>query len=79
MNYRLKSLFFFSLAFPMMLSAQVRVEQLLEKGWKFTREDQATFSNEQLISTMTSSLRLLLRMGRKKTWNMPAEQEVYLS
>ena len=47
MNYRLKSLFFFSLAFPMMLSAQVRVEQLLEKGWKFTREDQATFSNEQ--------------------------------
>ena len=64
MNYRLKSLFFFSLAFPMMLSAQVRVEQLLEKGWKFTREDQATFSNE---------------LGRKKTWNMPAEQEVYLS
>ena len=44
MNYRLKSLFFFSLAFPMMLGAQVRVEQLLEKGWKFTREDQATFS-----------------------------------
>jgi len=56
MNYRLKSLFFFSLAFPMMLSAQVRVEQLLEKGWKFTREDQATFSNEQLNDSKWQSV-----------------------
>ena len=56
MNYRLKSLFFFSLAFPMMLGAQVRVEQLLEKGWKFTREDQATFSNEQLNDTKWQSV-----------------------
>lgn len=56
MNYRLKSLFFFSLAFPMMLGAQVRVEQLLEKGWKFTREDQATFSNEQLNDSKWQSV-----------------------
>lgn len=56
MNYRLKSLFLLSLAFPMMLGAQVRVEQLLEKGWKFTREDQATFSNEQLNDSKWQSV-----------------------
>ena len=27
-----------------MLQAQVRTEQLLEKGWKFTREDKVEFS-----------------------------------
>ena len=27
-----------------MLQAQVRTEQLLEKGWKFTREDKTEFS-----------------------------------
>lgn len=42
-TFRLISLFLFSLTFPMMLDAQVRVEQLLEKGWKFTREDQSAF------------------------------------
>ena len=26
------------------LQAQVRTEQLLEKGWKFTREDKVEFS-----------------------------------
>ena len=32
------------LLFPMMLSAQVRTETLLEKGWRFTREDSEQFS-----------------------------------
>lgn len=56
MNYRLKSLFLVALAFPMLLSAQVRVEQLLEKGWKFTREDQTTFSNEQFNDSKWQSV-----------------------
>ena len=33
------------LLLPLSLSAQVRTERLLEKGWKFTREDAAEFSN----------------------------------
>lgn len=33
------------LLFPLIMSAQVRTERLLEKGWKFTREDAAEFSN----------------------------------
>ena len=56
MTYRLKSLFLFSMAFPMMLDAQVRVEQLLEKGWKFTREDQKTFSSEQFNDSKWQSV-----------------------
>ena len=32
------------LLFPMIISAQVRTERLLEKGWKFTREDSELFS-----------------------------------
>lgn len=32
------------LLFPLALSAQVRSERLLEKGWRFTREDAAEFS-----------------------------------
>ena len=32
------------LLFPLVISAQVRTERLLEKGWKFTREDAADFS-----------------------------------
>ncbi len=32
------------LLFPLALSAQVRSERLLEKGWRFTREDVAEFS-----------------------------------
>ena len=33
------------LLFPLIMYAQVRTERLLEKGWKFTREDAAEFSN----------------------------------
>lgn len=32
------------LVLPVCVAAQVRTERLLEKGWKFTREDNATFS-----------------------------------
>ncbi len=41
-KYRLSAFFFLV---PLILSAQVRVECLLEKGWKFTREDSAEFSS----------------------------------
>ena len=34
----------FLLLFPFLLTAQVRTEKLLEKGWKFTREDNPVFS-----------------------------------
>ena len=32
------------LLFPLLISAQVRTERLLETGWKFTREDSQQFS-----------------------------------
>ena len=32
------------LLMPLCLSAQVRTERLLEKGWRFTREDAAEFA-----------------------------------
>ena len=44
MNIR-NFLFAVALAIPFSISAQVRSERLLEKGWKFTREDATTFSN----------------------------------
>lgn len=47
MNYRLKSLFLVALAFPMLLSAQVRVEQLLEK-------DGSLPAKTRLLSAMNS-------------------------
>ena len=39
-----KTLFLMLLALPAFVFAQVRTERLLEKGWKFTREDNAAFS-----------------------------------
>ena len=41
---RRKLLAAFLLLFPFLLTAQVRTEKLLEKGWKFTREDNPVFS-----------------------------------
>lgn len=43
MNIR-NILFAVALCIPFSISAQVRSERLLEKGWKFTREDATTFS-----------------------------------
>ncbi len=40
---RLLILFIAAIGLVMPLSAQVRTEQLLEKGWRFTREDSDTF------------------------------------
>ena len=39
-----KLLLMMLLVLPVCVAAQVRTEHLLEKGWKFTREDNATFS-----------------------------------
>lgn len=39
-----KLLLMMLLVLPVCVAAQVRTERLLEKGWKFTREDNATFS-----------------------------------
>ncbi len=39
-----KTLLLMALALPACLFAQVRTERLLEKGWKFTREDNTAFS-----------------------------------
>ncbi len=39
-----KTLFLMLLALPAFVFAQVRTERLLEKGWKFTREDNTAFS-----------------------------------
>lgn len=36
---------------PLWLSAQVRTEKLLEKGWKFTREDNPEFKTSQFDDT----------------------------
>ncbi len=38
---------FLLLALPMWLSAQVRTESLLEKGWRFNREDDTAFKEAQ--------------------------------
>lgn len=49
-------IFIFSLAFS--LNAQVHTEFLLEKGWKFTREDQPAFSNPEYDDGQWQSVRV---------------------
>ncbi len=44
------------LALPLWLSAQVRTEVLLEKGWKFTREDNSEFKDSQCDDTQWQSV-----------------------
>ena len=48
------------LALPLWLSAQtqVRTETLLEKGWKFTREDNAQFKDAQFDDSQWQSVRI---------------------
>lgn len=41
---------------PLWLSAQVRTEKLLEKGWKFTREDNPEFKISQFDDTKWQSV-----------------------
>lgn len=41
---------------PLWLSAQVRTEKLLEKGWKFTREDNPEFKTSQFDDTKWQSV-----------------------
>ena len=36
------------LLFPLLISAQVRTERLLETGWKFTREDSQQFAHPDM-------------------------------
>lgn len=45
---QVKYMLLFPLMWPLYSSAQVRTEQLLEKGWKFTRQDEKTFCNPDL-------------------------------
>ena len=46
------------LLFPMMLSAQVRTETLLEKGWRFTREDSEQFSQTDYDDSAWQTVRV---------------------
>lgn len=46
MNRKLKLAVIALLAVPFMLQAQVRTEQTFKKGWKFTREDNKEFSQQ---------------------------------
>lgn len=43
---------------PLWMEAQVRTEQLLEKGWKFTRQDQADFSKASVSDTDWQTVRV---------------------
>ena len=45
---QVKYMLLFPLMWPLYSSAQVRTEQLLEKGWKFTRQDEKIFCNSDL-------------------------------
>ena len=45
---QVKYMLLLPLMWPLCSSAQVRTEQLLEKGWKFTRQDEKTFCNPDL-------------------------------
>ena len=46
------------LLFPMVISAQVRTERLLEKGWKFTREDSELFVQTDYDDSDWQSVRI---------------------
>ena len=46
------------LLFPMVISAQVRTERLLEKGWKFTREDSELFAQTDYDDTDWQTVRI---------------------
>ena len=45
---QVKYMLLLPLMWPLYSSAQVRTEQLLEKGWKFTRQDEKIFCNSDL-------------------------------
>lgn len=45
---QVKYMLLLPLMWPLCGNAQVRTEQLLEKGWKFTRQDEKTFCNPDL-------------------------------
>ena len=46
------------LLFPMIISAQVRTERLLETGWKFTREDSQQFSHPEYDDSAWQTVRI---------------------
>ena len=46
------------MALPNILLAQVRTERLLEKGWKFTREDKTDFVNPQYNDSKCHTVRV---------------------
>ena len=46
------------LLFPLLISAQVRTERLLETGWKFTREDSQQFSHPEYDDSGWQAVRI---------------------
>ena len=46
------------LLFPLLISAQVRIERLLETGWKFTREDSQQFSYPEYDDSSWQTVRI---------------------
>ena len=46
------------LLFPLLISAQVRTERLLETGWKFTREDSQQFSDSDYDDSGWQTVRI---------------------
>ena len=46
------------LLFPLLISAQVRTERLLETGWKFTREDSQQFSHPEYDDSAWQTVRI---------------------
>ena len=46
------------LLFPLLISAQVRTERLLETGWKFTREDSQQFSHTDYDDSAWQTVRI---------------------
>ena len=46
------------LLFPLLISAQVRTERLLETGWKFTREDSQQFSQSDYDDSGWQTVRI---------------------
>ena len=46
------------LLFPLLISAQVRTERLLETGWKFTREDSQQFSHPEYDDSGWQTVRI---------------------
>ncbi len=64
---RLACLFMLSMLLPAAGNAQQRQEMLLEKGWKFTREDNKGFSQSQWDDKKMAECDRTSRLGDLRT------------